>query len=138
MSVFIFDENVLDKIDQAEWGLFKEAVERGVLDQHSIFGLYRFLEEWKKIDAELGKKITNWREIKQNPNDPSYKIYEITWIEINNESTSIYGYGGWHRYLINYLGEIIAHDGFFSELSPDEELQLARQSGFRIFSEMRK
>jgi len=109
MAVFIFDSDALEKIATIEGKDY-------VSFQSDSLGEYSF-EAFKKRWETLNKDNPRFAEFR-----PEFAI------DVNGNGT-IYGMGGWHRYVVFNSGEI----GFIRLMCEvNEHLKLAEKIGFRI------
>ncbi|MBI5732948.1 hypothetical protein HY967_03245 [Candidatus Jorgensenbacteria bacterium] len=118
MPVFIYDTDAFEKLVAVEGKQYQERQ-----NDHDAYSFNAFKEKWRKLN-DLNKSFTELQEF---------------CIEIDNNS-SIYGFGGWHRYLVLNTGEIIfvkasCGGGTFHQ---GQHTELAKKIGFRIWSTPKK
>ncbi|MDD5043681.1 MAG: hypothetical protein PHD51_03380 [Patescibacteria group bacterium] len=114
MPVFIFEPNALSKMCQVEGAEYGTP---GIQEALGDCSFSAFKKRWEEVVA-------------QNP-ELKNVADKYGGISVNKEN-AIYGWGGYHRYLVRYSGEIIFLEQF---VAPPEMKQmiisLVKRLGFR-------
>lgn len=114
MPIFIYEPDAFEKLCESEGPGYKENQEN--------FGdcsFAAFLAEWEKT----------WKphyEYFKNKKNASRDFVRV------NGNGMIYGLGGWNRYIVDMLGEILFHIDF---AEAEKYTEKARKVGFTIFGE---
>jgi hypothetical protein len=121
MALFIWQKNALEimaKIEGEDWL-------RHVKDFGDC-GFEAFFNEWKKLNYSKDSLA------RMQTEDPrKFFLRQTTFISFNGNS-AIYGYWGWNRYLVSFLGEIIFNEAFCAD---KEKIEQVKSLGIRLFSQ---
>ncbi len=124
MPVYIFDKDALQRIADVEHEVLGADPDMFASDDYqdkqASCSFKSFLQAWNDTPHDNGRKSSDL-----------FIPFESTTSSGASGSSSIYGYGGWHRYLIDALtGEIRFHLGFITR--PAEViLPVLEKYGFR-------
>ena len=120
MSVYIYQEDAKDriaKVEGADWLIHQERF------GHTRNGFDSVLEEWQKINVMMTADLASFAARKcMDPKDAR----DMESLKRETLSDTIYGAGGWNRYIVRYDGEII----FSRYHSTAGRIEDAKNAGF--------
>jgi len=139
MPVFIYDEDAMQRIaavEQEVMGADPEWMTRVLaMDDHPSH-FPAFLAAWNELQADRqahGRPFVPARTFRPVFEDLSVWTLKSRGRTRNGGSSQIYGYGGWHRYMVdNETGEIIFDLGFIEE-SAESVRPIVEGHGFRTY-----
>ncbi|MEK7630186.1 MAG: hypothetical protein AAB432_02260 [Patescibacteria group bacterium] len=113
MPVFIFQKNAFKKMIQVEGEGFRER--ENDTDDYSFKAFH-----------------DHWKNLSKNNKRYSPRVKAEFTISVHDSST-IYGFGGWHRYVVMNNGEILLIKSSVLKWKQEWILKKAKKVGFKIF-----
>jgi hypothetical protein len=118
MPVFIYEPDAFEKMVQVEGDDFRRRK-----DADDSWSFNAFLKKWQSLDRT----------------DPKFRKRRPYFaIDADQFGSTIYGWGGWHRYVVLNTGEILLIANSTQAPETSAVLKQARKTGFRIWGVRRK